>query len=132
MKLLPVKMENSTLMIMTRIGLTSSQIKECLYWADVDISDVVKVDKQEYSVIGTISHIGNDATEGHNRAYLKQGRRWFLCEDSKLPKEKCPIDTESEQNYCFLLRKCEIGSIEAKRSSVAFKQLSMMDLCQIL
>ena len=41
MKLLPVKMENSTLMIMTRIGLTSSQIKKCLYWADVDISDVV-------------------------------------------------------------------------------------------
>ena len=58
------------------------------------------------------------ADAGQNRAYLRQGSRWFLCEDYKLPTEKQPIDSTVEQNYCLLLKRCAI-----KDCSVVVTQL---------
>ena len=83
----------------------------------VTLPDIVNIDKFQYSVIGTISHMGT-ADAGHNRAYLRQGSRWFLCEDYKLPTEKQPIDSTVEQNYCLLLKRCAI-----KDCSVVITQL---------
>ena len=50
------------------------------------------------------------ADAGHNRAYLKHGNKWYCCEDSKLPEEKMPTDSPTEQNYCILLKKCPASS----------------------
>ena len=61
----------------------------------IDLPEVVKVDKCNYLVIGTITHMGT-ANAGHNRAYLKSGSKWFLCEDPRLPIEKQPIDSSAE------------------------------------
>lgn len=71
----------------------------------VHLPNTINVDKYHYSVIGTISHMGS-AQVGHNRAYLKHGSKWYLCEDSKFPIERKPIDSLSEQNYCILLKRC--------------------------
>ena len=70
----------------------------------VYIPDMVVVDKREYEVIGTITHQGT-AEAGHNRAYLKQGSTWYLCEDAKQSSKRKPKDNKSEQNYCLLLKK---------------------------
>ena len=69
----------------------------------VEIPEKVTVDKTEYEVIGTITHMGT-ADAGHNRAYLKKGSRWYLCEDFKNPVERVPKDSAFEQNYCLLLK----------------------------
>ena len=73
------------------------------------LPDTVCIDKCNYSVIGTITHMGT-ADAGHNRAYLKHGNKWYCCEDSKLPEEKMPTDSPTEQNYCILLKKCPASS----------------------
>ena len=72
----------------------------------VDFSrpDNILIDKCNYSIVGLISHMGTPDA-GHNRAYLRQGSNWFLCEDSKLPVCQMPSDTPSEQSYCILLRR---------------------------
>ena len=72
----------------------------------VSLPNHVMVDKVEYNVIGTISHMGT-AEAGHNRAYLKEGPNWYLCEDSCMPEKKEPVDDDLEQTYCVLLQKCE-------------------------
>ena len=70
----------------------------------VNISSEITVDKQKYEVVGSVSHMGT-ADAGHNRAYLRHGMSWYLCEDDKPPRTKLPIDDEYEQNYFLLLRK---------------------------
>merc|ERR1712212_336206 len=73
------------------------------------------------------THMGED-NQGHNRAYLKQGTKWFLCEDYNLPVEKSPVDNLDEQNYCLLLKKCNVSSapsaaIPLRKCSVVIDQL---------
>ena len=73
----------------------------------VDFSrpDNILIDKCNYSIVGTISHMGTPDA-GHNQAYLRKGSYWFRCEDSKLPVCQMPSDTPSEQSYCILLKRC--------------------------
>merc|ERR1739838_89768 len=89
----------------------------------VDLMGTVDVDKFQYSVIGTITHMGED-NAGHNRAYLRQGSKWFLCDDYNLPVEKTPVDNYAEQNYCLLLKKCD--STSAKLASIPLKKCSVV------
>ena len=86
----------------------------------------VMVDKVSYQVIGTITHIGT-ASAGHNRAFLKQGEKWFMCEDSRYPFEKNPVDSVAEQNYCLLLKKVEqtsLAVLELRQCSVVIEKLN--------
>ena len=71
---------------------------------DISRPDNFLIDKHQYSIIGTISHMGTPDA-GHNRAYLRKGSQWFLCEDSKLPVCQIPSDTPFEQSYCILLKR---------------------------
>ena len=68
------------------------------------LSEEVIVNEISNQVIGAISHIGT-AFAGHNRAFLKQTEKWFMCKDSRYPFEKNPVDSVTEQNYCLLLKK---------------------------
>ena len=61
----------------------------------VHIPNVVVVDKTQYEVIGTITHQGT-AEAGHNRAYLKEGSAWYICEDARHSSQRRPIDSEGE------------------------------------
>ena len=70
----------------------------------VHIPNTVVVDKTQYEVIGSITHQGT-AEAGHNRAYLKEGSAWYICEDARHSSQRRPIDSEGEQNYCLLLKK---------------------------
>ena len=88
----------------------------------VEIPDEVKVDEAMFKVIGTITHMGT-AQQGHNRAYLKEGSRWFLCEDSKVCVIKTPIDSASEQNYCILLKKCGNEGAKQQQPQVESKRM---------
>ena len=48
----------------------------------VSLPSELIIDKQKYELIGTISHMGT-ADAGHNRAYLRHGTNWYLCEDEQ-------------------------------------------------
>ena len=90
----------------------------------VTLPKEVIVDEISYQVIGTISHIGT-ASAGHNRAFLKQGEKWFMCEDSRHPYEKNPVDSVTEQNYCLLLKKMEPTSLSVNES-LGLKECSVV------
>ena len=50
----------------------------------ITICEEVPVGNARYRAIGITTHIGS-ADSGHNRAYIKKGSSWFLCEDDKIP-----------------------------------------------
>ena len=77
----------------------------------VYLPNEVLVNNIKYSVIGTISHMGT-AEAGHNRAYLRHGSSWFLCEDACMPEKTAPVDDNFEQTYCVLLRRCDNDSVQ--------------------
>ena len=94
---------------------------------DISRPDNIFIDKRQYSIIGTISHMGTPDA-GHNRAYLRKGSYWFLCEDSKLPACQIPSDTPFEQSYCILLKRCNLDKQDEipqmKECSVVIEPLS--------
>ena len=75
----------------------------------------ILVDNCPYEIIGTISHIGT-AEAGHNRAYIWKNQRWFCCRDARQPFLKQPLDCESEQNYCILLKKDSLPSLRTNQT----------------
>ena len=88
------------------------------------------IDKQKYEIIGTISHMGT-ADAGHNRAYLRHGSNWYLCEDDKPSFMKLPIDDEFEQNYCLLLKKNSDNIPLQKQCHVVLQKLPSQCLNRI-
>ena len=79
----------------------------------VEISDMVSIGIVKYRAVGITTHIGT-AEAGHNRAFLKKGSNWFLCEDEKMPYPKEPADSIHEQSYCILLEKIPSTEILAQ------------------
>ena len=101
----------------------------------VEIPEKVTVDKTVYEIIGTITHMGT-ADAGHNRAYLKKGSKWYLCEDFKNPIERVPKDSAFEQNYCLLLKKQSSTKTDkegtAKETTKETIQMPILKECRIV
>jgi ubiquitin C-terminal hydrolase len=49
---------------------------------DLKIPEVVVVSGRKYSLIGTVNHLGADATSGHYVAAVKTGKEWLAINDA--------------------------------------------------
>ena len=73
-------------------------------------SFTVRVKNTYYELIAIVDHLGN-YNNGHYRTILESKKKWYLCEDDKIPQEVPKNLVFSKANYIYLFQQKELSEV---------------------